>query len=216
MSSFCFVQLWLWLNWVNFIASVLLNTFFKKCKYQPVCPSASPRTWTCMGVLFLSEVLAKWRVPLWGLGKRPQGGRQIKIKAGQMCSFYLGNLVAWLLILPALSLQVRYWVSYISITQEAFYVTLFCYAKTWVAHGHKHRNTNSSFIKSGKNNDVISITYHYRIVVIDGRLSSIPFEGLFLAVTVEPGLFSQPPGNTDMQIEAQQSKDLSVISSLSC
>lgn len=39
-------------------------------------------------------------------------------------------------------------------------------------------------------------------MVIEGVLSSIPFEDLLLAVTVEPGLFSQPPGNTDMQVEA--------------
>lgn len=51
-------------------------------------------------------------------------------------------------------------------------------------------------------------------MMIEGVLSSIPFEGLLLAVTVEPGLFPQPPGNTDMQAEAQQSKDLSVTSFL--
>lgn len=53
-------------------------------------------------------------------------------------------------------------------------------------------------------------------MVIEGVLSFIPFEGLLLAVTVEWGLFSQPPGNTDVLVEAQQSKDLSVTSFLSC
>lgn len=52
-------------------------------------------------------------------------------------------------------------------------------------------------------------------MVIEGVLSSIPFEGLLLAVTVEPGPFPQTPGNRDMQVEAQHSKDLSVTSFLS-
>lgn len=74
-------------NWGNFLAIVLLNKILKY-KYQPVCPSAPPRTWTCMGVLFLSQVLAKWRQPLLGLGNRPQGERQMKIKAEHLlCSF---------------------------------------------------------------------------------------------------------------------------------
>lgn len=61
-------------NWGNFIAIVLLNKILKY-KYLPVCPSAPPMAWTCMGVLFLSEVLTKWRQPLWGLGEQTSWGK---------------------------------------------------------------------------------------------------------------------------------------------